>query len=462
MIEPIRNFSARLAAALLIVSAFAAGPLGAQAPQSSSSLPEGEIYTRITTTRIDRYKIAVATMPANGAALIDSVDVLRAIREIVISDLDFSLRFELVNRNFDELTIAALASGKGTVDFRGWKASGAEYLVAGSFFELGGRPVAEIRVYDLGLEDLVALKNYNVDFSNHRLVAHRISDDVVLNVTGERGVATTRIAFVRNQPDGVTEVYTSDYDGYNVARITTENTTIKLPSWNSDGSKIAFTLINNDAVTPDLYTVEPSSGKTELLYSTRSLDMGGIWCARNGFLAFSSGVTGDQEIYYLRPGETKPNRLTFSYADDYDPTWSPNGEELAFTSSRAGNPHIYLMGADGLNVRRLTFESRNTTPRWRPLPYGDKILVTSEINGIFQIAIIDTDGDNFIQLTTQGENRDATWSPDGLHIVFSSDRRGGRGRFELYTMDWDGNSQRPLHSSWTPGKEASWSPYLDR
>lgn len=436
--------------------------LTAQAPPSSSVLAEGEIYTIITTSRIDRHKVAVASMPAISPSLADSVEVLRRIHDIIIADLDFSLRFELMNRQFDELTIAALESSKGSVNFRGWKATGAEYLVAGSFFELGGKPVAEIRVYDLGLEDLVSLKNYAVSFAGWRLVAHRISDDVVLNVTGERGVATTRIAFVRDHPENVNEIYTSDYDGYGAKRITNENTIVKLPSWSPDGDQLAYTAFKNIVTDPDLYTVDVATGKIAVLHAARGVDMVAHWCDRNRFLAFSSGVSGNQEIYFLRPGESRPNRLTFSYADDFDPTWSPNGEELAFTSTRAGNPHIFIMGADGLNVRRLTFESRNTTPRWRPLPYGDKILVTSEIGGIFQIAIIDTNGDNFIQLTTQGENRDATWSADGLHIVFASDRRGGRGRFEIYTMDWDGNSQRSLNSSWTPGKEPSWSPYLDR
>ena len=447
--------------AALLTALVAAAVLFAQAPPSSG-LAAGEIHTQITTSKIDRYKVAVAVMPTQSPSLADSTEALRAIRDIIIFDLDFSLRFELVNRNFEELTIAALGSGKGTVDFRGWKATGAEYLVAGTFFELAGKPVVEIRVYDLGLEDLVFLKNYAVDFSNRRLVGHRISDDVVLNVTGIRGVACTRIAFVRDHPDRVTEIYTADYDGYYDRRITHDNRTVKLPSWNPDGSRVVFTVLYEAVTSPDLFTASLSDGKSELFHAAPGVDMVASWCERNGFMAFSSGVTGNQEIYFVRPGETRTNRLTYSGAPDYDPTWSPNGEELAFTSERAGNPHIFIMGADGLNVRRLTFESRNTTPRWRPLPYGDKILVTSEIGGIFQIAIIDTNGDNFIQLTTQGENRDATWSPDGLHIVFASDRRGGRGRFEIYTMDWDGNSQRPLYPSWKPGKEPSWSPYIDR
>ncbi|MFH1071328.1 MAG: hypothetical protein V1794_17045 [Candidatus Glassbacteria bacterium] len=419
------------------------------------------MHTRITTSRVHRYKVAVASMPAESATLADSVEATRRLRDLVVADLDFSLRFDLINRRLDELSVAALGSAKGAVDFKGWQATGAEYLVTGSFFDSERGAAAEIRVYDLSLADLVFIKTYTVDFARLRRIAHKISDDVVLNVTGERGVASTRVAFIREVAQGISEVFICDYDGFGVQRITTENNIAKLPSWNPNGTRIAFTAFKNLSTDPDLYALDLPTGRVSVLYAAQGVDMAANWCERNGFLAFSSGVSGNQEIYFLRPGETRPNQLTYSYAMDFEPSWSPGGDEMAFTSTRAGNPHIFIMGADGLNVRRLTFESRNTTPRWRPLPYGDKILVTSEIRGIFQTAIIDTNGDNFIQLTTDGENRDASWSPDGLHIVFASDRRGGRGRFEIWTMDWDGNSQRPLASSFTGGKEPRWSPYVD-
>ena len=88
------------------------------------------------------------------------------------------------------------------------------------------------------------------------------------------------------------------------------------------------------------------------------------------------------------------------------------------------------------------------------------MVLTAEV-GLFQIAIIDTNGDNFIQLTTEGENRDACWSPDGLHIVFCSDRRGGRSRFELFVMDWDGSNQRPLMKNFREANAPAWSPFLN-
>lgn len=432
-------------------------PLFAQAPPGD--LPAGEVYTRITTSRIHKYKTVVSIMPVESIGLADSIAAMQRIRDVLIADLDFSLRFDILNPRIDELSIAALNSAKGAVDFKGWQATGAEYLITGSFSALERNINAEIRVYDLGLEDLVFLKNYNVDLTHYRRVAHRISDDIVLNVTGDRGLASTRIAFIRETSSQNSEVFICDYDGYNLVRVTSDSSVARLPSWNPDGTKIAYTSYKGNV---DLYTVELETGISEVLQAARGVDMAASWCQRNGFLAFSSGFSGNQEIYFLRPGEAKLQRLTFSYATDTEPSWSPNGEEITFWSDRAGNPHVFVMGADGLNVRRLTFESRNTTPSWRPLPYGDKILMTSEIKGVFQIAIIDTNGDNFIQLTTEGENRHPGWSPDGLHIVFASNRRGGYGNFEIYTMDWDGNSQRPLSQAFRPGKEPSWSPFLQR
>ncbi|HUU29676.1 MAG TPA: hypothetical protein VM123_17880 [archaeon] len=431
--------------------------VSAQAPPKGFS--SDEIYTRITTSRIHRYKLVVAPMPVEGISLPDSIDAAMQLKNIIIDDLDFSLRFDVMNRRINEFSLLSLNSAKDRVGFKGWQSTGAEYLVAGSFFEIDQTPMVEIRVYDLSLEDLVFLKNYTLDFARLRRVAHHIADDIVLNVTGERGIASTRIALIIPISKDTRELFYCDYDGYDLSRVTHDSSIAMIPSWSPDGNKISYT--SHKGADADLYLADLKTGKNSVLQAAKGVDMAASWCASNGFCAFSSGVTGNQEIYYLRPGEVKPVRITFSYAMDIEPTWSPNGMEIAFASTRAGNPQIFIMDSDGLNLRRLTFESRNFTPSWRPLPFGDKILLTSEIRGLFQIAIIDVNGENFIQLTTDGENRAASWSPDGLHIVFSSDRRGGRGNPEIFTMDWDGNSQRPLNKNFRPGKEPGWSPFLD-
>ncbi|MBN2290730.1 MAG: PD40 domain-containing protein [Candidatus Glassbacteria bacterium] len=442
---------------ILILSLGLAPGAAAQAPPSRG-LPAGEVHLRITSSRIQKYKIVVAPLTAEGLGVAESSELAARIREIVIDDLDYSLRFDVINRRTDDLAFISLSSAKDRVHFDGWQATGADYLVAGSLFAMDRQSMVDLRVYDLSLKELVFLKNYPLETAGLRRTAHRISDDIVLNVTGEKGVAGTRIAFAMPTSELNAELFYCDYDGYNLTPVTSDSSIAKLPGWSPDGYSLAYTSLKGDV---DLYLADLRSHESRLLQAAKGVDMAANWCSRNGFLTFSSGFLGDQEIFYLPPGENKPQRLTFSYAMDTEPFWSPSGDELTFMSTRAGNPHIFIMGADGLNLRRLTFESRNTTPRWRPRPYGDKIVLTTEISGVFQIAIIDITGDNFVQLTTAGENRDPTWSPDGLHIAFISDRRGGRGNFEIFTMDWDGNTQRPLTKGFRKAREPAWSPFLD-
>jgi TolB protein len=58
------------------------------------------------------------------------------------------------------------------------------------------------------------------------------------------------------------------------------------------------------------------------------------------------------------------------------------------------------------------------------------------------------------RLTHRGSNENPRWSPDGLHIVFSSNRTG---KYEVYSMHWDGSSQRRITGE-GENYNPSWSP----
>ena len=216
---------------ILILSAGLPRATSAQAPPESG-LGTGEVHLRITTSRIQKYKIVVAPLPAEGLGIAGNPETAGQLRQIIIDDLDYSLRFDLVNRRVDDLAFISLSSAKDKVHFDGWKATGADYLVAGSLFAIDRQPMVDIRVYDLSLKELVFLKNYPLEMPRLRRMAHRISDDVVLNVTGEKGVAGTRMAFVMRTSKLNSEMYYCDYDGYNLVAVTADSSIVKMPAWN--------------------------------------------------------------------------------------------------------------------------------------------------------------------------------------------------------------------------------------
>ena len=112
------------------------------------------------------------------------------------------------------------------------------------------------------------------------------------------------------------------------------------------------------------------------------------------------------------------------------------------------------MTSDGLNMKRLTFQgSYNDSPIWAER--GDRITFVSRTKyGRFDLASIDTDGKGYRILTQFGTNENPHFSPDGKHIIFSSNRLGPS---EIFTMDYSGRNQRRLTRTGN-GSNPDWGP----
>src|SRR5690348_6779381 len=64
-----------------------------------------------------------------------------------------------------------------------------------------------------------------------RRQAHAFSDDIVLAITGKKGIAQTRIAFKVEASSGNGEIYVADFDGHNAQSVTHDGTIVSAPSW---------------------------------------------------------------------------------------------------------------------------------------------------------------------------------------------------------------------------------------
>jgi TolB protein len=65
------------------------------------------------------------------------------------------------------------------------------------------------------------------------------------------------------------------------------------------------------------------------------------------------------------------------------------------------------------------------------------------------------DGQGARPLVSGGSNENPRWSPDGRHLVFSSNRDGGRG---LYVTDLDDRPPRRLDTGGLVASTPAWSP----
>ena len=164
------------------------------------------------------------------------------------------------------------------------------------------------------------------------------------------------------------------------------------PAWSPDGSQIAYMQSDTDGCS--IYIVSALGGPSQKIASCGSNIYGDLaWSPDGAWLAFNDKESpGDAYgLYLLSPTTLEKRKLTAPRSDfwgDHDPAFSPDGGQLSFTRSVSeGMQDIYLISVDGNNEQRLTSDSRNILGH--------------------------------------------TWKPDGEHLVFSSNRTGRAGLWEL-------------------------------
>lgn len=336
------------------------------------------------------------------------------------------------------------------VDFVPWLSAGLDLLVRSEYSLKNERLTLEFRLFDVINRKMITAKRYLGTAKDLRRFTHSFADEILRVITGEKGVFTTRIAYVSTKT-GNKEIYIMDWDGNNPLPLT-KNGSINLnPDFSPDGREIMFTSYKRG--NPDIYRRSLSNTAEIPLSNRKGLNITGNWSHDGSRIALALSKDGDAEIYTLDKAGNNPTRLTINSALDLYPAWSPDGKQLAFVSDRLGNPQIFIMNADGGDVRRLTASgSYNVNPRWSPK--GDKIAYSRMTNGGFNIFTVAPDGSSDSQLTTDGNNENPSWSADARFICFSSKRKSGNG---IYVMRMDGSGQTKVTQEEFTHFQPAWS-----
>lgn len=374
--------------------------------------------------------------------------------EILANDLTLSGFFKVIDVRHLPLSLQGREGIPNTSSLQEWIPAGGEILLGGeALLESNGLSFKlKFHLFDLVEQKHIVGKQYEGPLQILRSAVHRIADEVVLQITGEKGIHNTKIAYTVSQGTGK-EIFIADFDGANVKPIT-QNQSINIsPAWPPDGKKIAFTsyLKRN----PDLYLIDLDGKNLQRFSSYPGLNLSPSWSPDGKQIALMMGMQGKSDIFLIDANGGNPRRLTKGHGNEASPTWSPDGEWIAFVSDRSGSPQIYIMARDGSKVRRLTFDGNyNTNPSWSPK--GDRIAFCGRAEGRFHIFTIGSDGSGLRRMTSNsGNNESPCWSPDGRYIAFSSTRTGAA---KIFIMNANGFNQRGL----TPSKGGESSPAWSR
>jgi len=393
-------------------------------------------------------------------SIADFIGIGKEAKKILEKDLILSEWFSSLRKPvFEELEKMELSTSE--VDYRSWRQVGAQWLIKTEYSVLknGKGQVFTFRLYDAVNKRYLLGKRYRASRDLLRKVIHRFADEVVMQLTGKRGIAETRIAFL-NQENAGKEIYLIDFDGYNLRRLTNDHTLNLSPAWSPDGKWIIYT--SYAARNPDLIMIDLVGEKRQTLHRLPGLNAAPAWSPDMQKIALVLSRDQNSEVYVLNK-DRQLKRLTRHFNIDTSPSWSPDGKHIVFTSDRSGTgaPQIYIMDSskgDQSKVTRISFgSSYNDNPAWSP--NGDKIAYTSRVGKKFQIRIYDLNSHKSQVMTVgSGSCEQPSWSPDGRFIIY---RKRENDRFNIFIQRVGSEEARQLTFSGR-GHSPAWSPYFKR
>jgi len=424
---------------LVIITVFSAAPIflpkaGARASQESQDDLRKQIGTIIVTPGSGP-SLAVADFQPRAGGL-DSP--LATFNETLWNDLKFAGVSNLVGKSLYPKTLLADPATLRCEEWANDPVKG-DYVAFGN---LSGANTSQGFLYDVKTQGQLLSAAMS---GEPREMAHQFADQIVRVLTGQDGIAQSKIAYIANH-----EVGLMDYDGYGARAFTHDGSIALFPSLSLDGKRLAY--VSYRSGHPNIVIRSEDGliiGSTNYKGTTTSPTVG-----PDGRIAFASSKDGESmEIYVANGDGSNAKKLTRTRnAVNISPRWNPKtGREIAFISDRGGSPRIYLMDADGGNERPLlNLGGHMDSPAWSP--DGRYLAFAWDGGGSFHIYVADVASGQTLRLTRAGRNENPTWSPDSRHIAFQSNRTG---RWEIWMMHVDGSEQRQLTRG--GGRAPSWS-----
>jgi TolB protein len=430
----------------VFVSLLVALPMGSTAP--------GKVYIDINAPGFNKFPLAIPDFTRLGGTV--SSDIESEARNTLLNDLHMAGMFKVIDPSLYTPNPESDKSISRT-NYDIWRRVGAEAVIKGGYNISGSALTVEIYLFDTVNKRRIWGRRYRGSTAHLSRMIHKFTDDLMMELTGEKGIFQSRITYV-TALHGKKEIYYMDVDGKNLFRLTRNRVIDLSPSWSPNGKRIVYCSFKQRS--PKIFSVDVFSFSERMIAGFEGINISPSYSPGGGRIAFTSSKERNYypNIYTVSESGGGLKRLTRGNSIDVSPTFSPDGRRIAFTSNRGGSPQIYIMGANGGAIKRITYSGGyNTSPEWSPK--GDKIVYVGSYRGRFEVYVINVDGTGNMRLTGgRGDNEDPSWSPDGRLITFSSTRNG---RGEIFWMRADGTDQTKIIGPVGNCSSPAWSPRVN-
>jgi TolB protein len=408
----------------------------------AATMAHAQLTIDVTTNAGRQVPIAIA--PFAG-----EVESPQNITPVIVDNLTRTGLFRIVN-----LTgISKLPTEPSEINFTDWSGRGTEALVIGSIAPLpDGNWDVRFRLFDVAKQNQITSFSYTVRASQMRSTAHRISDEIYEKLIGEKGIFSTKIAYVLKRGQRF-ELQVADADGANPQTVLSSQEPILMPKWSPDGNRIAYVSFESQKST--VIVQDLATGQRRTVANFRGDNYAPNWSPDGTRLAIALSKDSVSQIYIIPAMGGEPVRITESRAIDTSPIFTADGMNIIFVSDRSGGPQLYRVPVTGGTPQRITFEGTyNVTPRLSP--DGKLVAFVNREGGRMRIATLEL-ATGQVNVLTDGPLDDSpSFSPNGRTILYEV-KSGGRGT--LGSVSVDGRVKQRLSSQTGDVREPAWGPY---
>ena len=364
-----------------------------------------ELILEITQGTEDPYRVAILKFEGDQKVSND-------IDKIIRNNLNRSGEFNL----FANEDLLSLPTNETEVIFNDFKILNIDYLVIGKIVKDGISISVVYDIFDINKGKKIRTSTvYGIPNKNRQL-GHYVSDGIYEEITGMKGISSTKILYVTENKNF--NLMVADADGSNEQILLKSNDPIISPAWSPDSKKVAY--VSFETGMAKVYIQDIATGERELAIENSSQISSPSWSPDGKFLSLTMYQDGNAEIYILNLKNRNLTRLTNHFSIDTESSWSPKGSKIMFTSGRSGSPQLYEIDLRRFNAKpkRITFDG-NYNAKGSYLPNNEGFIFVHRENRNFQIAI-KYFNENFIRPLTNAQlDESPSISPNGNVIVYA-------------------------------------------